>query len=133
MRELKFRAWHRESKTMYWFDMLCGNTSQHGSGWIGMLPVGETRKYSGMRDNRTQVDPDDCDIMQFTGLQDKNGVDIYEGDILQWSEDVSNFHNRIIAGTVEFVRGRYTLSPAGYYNSLGKICSDAVIIGNIHE
>ena len=74
---------------------------------------------------------DEVVLMQFTGLKDKKGVDIYEGDTLQWHEDISDFHDRTICGTAEFVRGRYTLSPRGYYGSLGKVCLDAVIIGNV--
>jgi uncharacterized phage protein (TIGR01671 family) len=138
MRELKFRAWYHKGTyckepKMYWFDLMWGNTSQQGSGWIGMLPIGETRKYRMMSDNRKQIDPYDCEIMQYTGLKDKNGVAIYERDILQWHEDVSDFHDRIICGTVEFVRGRYILSPRGYYGSLVKVWLDAVIIGNVFE
>ena len=89
MRELKFRAWNRVTKKMWWFDLMWGNMHAVGSGWIGMVDSPAEPKWSKsfFGDNRTQVDPDDCEIMQYTGLKDKQGVEIYEGDIVKAISD----------------------------------------------
>lgn len=56
MREIKFRAWDTDNKTMTHF---------------GFYDVPEM--YS-----------DKDTVMQFTGLKDKNGKEIYEGDVLMY-------------------------------------------------
>lgn len=94
MRELKFKAFHLPSKQMYWFDLTWGNHG-HGNGWIGMVEWGKEQTEDGKpyRWNMVQVDPDDCEIMEFTGLFDKNSVEIYEGDILNYRQSDGEFDN----------------------------------------
>jgi len=90
MREHKYRAWNRVTKKMWWFDLMWGNMHAVGSGWIGMVDspteTKKSRAFSG--DNRTQVDPDDCEIMDYTGLKDSYSIDEYFGDIIEEKDGV---------------------------------------------
>lgn len=67
MRELKFRAWHKENKAMYDSDITMTTVL---SRWI----------------TNTMNIQEDYELMQYTWLKDKNWKEIYEGDIIQvWS------------------------------------------------
>lgn len=66
MREIKFRAWHKYQEKMFTV--------------IGLYPTLRMVQLKGFN----HAIPLDCvELMQYTGLKDKNGQEIYEGDILQ--------------------------------------------------
>jgi len=71
MREIKFRAWDKEVGMMHPLDKSIN---------LEMLQEGII-SHDG---NETFID---CVYMQYTGLKDKRGKEIYEGDILATSND----------------------------------------------
>lgn len=112
---LRFRAWLKEDKEM--------------------VDVEEMHFYNGEFDFigdaiTWMCKSDDCVLMQSTGLRDKNGKEIFEGDIID-SED------GILSGVVEFRPdlGMF-VSTLIKYNNFERLCNVArsrKIIGNIWE
>jgi uncharacterized phage protein (TIGR01671 family) len=91
-------------------------------------------------------------LMQFTGLKDKNGKEIYEGDICKTLIEVGGISERIKGfgyGVVEYSSNRFTINHFKYDDSLktrfGKNTiygftrdnfsriGETEIIGNIYE
>jgi hypothetical protein len=93
MRKIKFRAWKiAEARWNDW--------------WIADIYVDEN------------IEDEDLIIEQFTGLLDKNGKEVYEGDIVrQW--DVNNCID--------------SLEYAFYRIAECTLDEDCEVIGNIHE
>ena len=103
-REIKFRAWFERLNLM-----------------IPDVPVWKNMHYH-ISDNPIMgYDFSECVLMQYTGLKDINGVEIYEGDIRQ-NGDTLVYSNAWC---------RYGWKGGGYF--LDILLSSDEVIGNIYE
>ncbi len=80
----------------------------------------------------------DFELMQYTGLKDKNGKEIYEGDIISWKVEEDNGYKRTQfteVCEVRFDNGNYKFgaNETSWWHDLRGTEKEVEVIGNIYE
>lgn len=117
MREIKVRAWHKPYKQMCQVESLRFD----GNGVYRAVLIEESFY------DRRIVEADEVVIEQYTGLKDKNGTEIYEGDIL-----IDDTGEPVEYWVVKFADGGFVGECAGVAESLFEL-TNLEVVGNIHE
>lgn len=119
MREIKFRVWDNIAKK--YIDGRYVSISG-----LGLLHVAKRIIKNCFRPPHTRKNPWFI-VEQFTGLRDKNGTEIYEGDIL-----IDDTGEPIERWVVKFSDGGFVGECAGVTEPLFEL-TNLEIAGNIHE
>ena len=117
----RFRAWDKHGQKMFTNDELII--------WNGNVYANDSKKLT--CNNLKGWSIDDEYLIQSTGLKDKNGNEIFEGDIVKMSKDVS-----VDTTYYEVVRrrgGAYSLESKQHGCDLWIRHTYCEIIGNIYE
>ena len=124
MREIKFRAWDKKLKCMYSTDSI----SLCIDGEICYLDT--DGEWVTDMSNRIMM-------MQYTGLKDCQGIEIYEGDIIGFDDCTSTesgYWEQQCIGVVEWCDETVSFEVSNRLSAESyEVLSECLVVGNIYE
>ena len=128
-REIKFRAWDkRNNKFADYFD-LTFNPQQEQGCHIDSVFHEHNEQYQNYN-NENVI------LMQYTGLKDKNGVDIYEGDVMSINHKTYTYKVVFENGSFKLYHLKDSLAEWGLLSRIHEMKFEELefeVIGNIHQ
>lgn len=117
----KYRVWMKSLKWM------CDVTNiSFDSKFVDICQQGDTERYTEM-----SVEFDEITLMQSTGLHDKNGKEIFEGDVVKLAKDV--YSEPTYYKVVRHRGGAYRLESKQHGCELWLRHTDCEVVGNVYE
>lgn len=118
MRRIGYRGWMIRSRKMVWPTGLA--LLDDGHVWMKVPGYGNVGELA-------------CVLMEFTGLQDRLGIDIYESDIVTWETQDYGVVQHI--GVIMYRGAGFIVKTGSTYYSgawLAAAAKDVKVIGNIY-
>jgi len=111
MREIKFRAWLKEKKKMMNVNEINFKERDINEAFFCFYEI---------------------ELMQYTGLKDKNGKEIYEGDIVAWIDsDGNKRQNKVFfeQGAFRICNSCFEISEYGELEVIGNVYENPELLG----